>query len=55
MKESFLYDTAKLNRFEFSYNKDKEKGFIARSVEHRIFTGMNPTVDSGELLFDSDF
>lgn len=55
VKECFLYDATKLNRFEFSYSKEKEKAFIGRAAEHRIFTGMNPTVDSDELLFDSDF
>lgn len=46
MRESFLYDSVKLSKYEFPYGKEKEKASIYRTIEHRIFTGMNPTVDS---------
>jgi hypothetical protein len=29
--------------------------FPINLAENRIFTGMNPTVDTDELIFDSDF
>lgn len=47
-KQSFL-------KFDFKFAYEKEKNYVIRALEYRLFTGMNPTVKKEDLRFDSNF
>ncbi len=54
VKDPMLYGVPKLKRFSFSYSKERETVAIPMGGI-RPYLGMNPTAESNELVFDSDF